>query len=121
MTTEVVFYSLAPKPAASGAKTYAAAAAGKVARGRKWLRLESRPDDVYQFPDGTSKWDVWDWLEKNPAAMRWRVAFLLDGRFYKVDSFVLASIPGGYAARDNAISLYEKGKEGWVVFIPINN
>lgn len=119
MTVEVVFYSLAPKPAASGNKTYAAAAEGKVSRGRKWFRLESRPEDVYQFPDGTDDWAVFDWLDKNHAALRDRVAFILDGVFYPVDnSSALNAVPGGPAALDNAISMHGKGREGWVVFIP---
>lgn len=121
MAVEVVFYSLAPKPAASGDKTYAAAAAGKVARGRKWFRLECRPEDVYQFPDNTSEWEVWDWLGKNPDAVRSRVAFIIDGRFHHMDNdAALAAMPSGEFARENAIAMYEKGRDGWVVFIAEN-
>lgn len=124
MAVEVVFYSLAPKPAASGDKTYAAAAAGKVARGRKWFRLECRPEDVYQFPDKSGSWDagasaVYEWLGNNPDAMRNYVAFQLGGEFYAIDNdAALSAIHGGAAARDNAIALQLKGKPGWVVFIP---
>lgn len=121
MAVEVVFYALAPKPAASGDKTYAAAAAGKVSRGRKWFRLESRPDDVYQFPDNTEPEDVYDWLDCSPAAKMVRenrAAFLIGGEFFTINSIALDSVPNGASARDNAIALYEKGKAGWVVFIP---
>lgn len=119
MAVEIVFYSLAPKPAASGGKTYAAAASGKVSRGRKWYRLESRPCDVYQFPDGVTEWEVWDWLDKNPDAVRSRVAFTVNGAFHVMDNdAALSAVPGGRVARENAITLYEKGVDGWVVFVP---
>lgn len=119
MAVEVVFYSLAPKPAASGGRTYAATAAGKVSRGRKWFRLECRPRDVYQFPDGIDELTVWDWLDKNPDAVRDRVAFTINGSFHTMDNDrALTAVPGGAAARDHAMSLYGKGRDGWVVFIP---
>lgn len=119
MAVEVVFYSLAPKPAASGNKTYAAAAAGKVSRGRKWYRLESRPCDVYQFPDGTGDWDVLDWLDRTPSVLKNRVAFMMQGVFYPVgNDTALNAVPGGPEALDNAIAMHKKGRDGWVVFIP---
>lgn len=117
MAVEVVFYSLAPKPVVSGDKTFAAAAEGKVSRGRKWYRLECRPHDVYQFPDGTTEWEVWNWLDANPDAMQNRVAFTANSRFHPILNEEALNA-GGKGSRENAISQYERGNEGWVVFIP---
>lgn len=120
MAKEVVFYSLAPKPAARGVKAFEAAAEGRVARGRKWFRLECSPGDVYQFPNGTDEIAVLDWLAGNREAEVDSVAFMIDGVFYAVDNdAALDAVPGGAAARDHAVSLYNRGKgDGWVVFIP---
>lgn len=118
MAVEVVFYSLAPKPAASGDKTYAAAASGKVSRGRKWYRLECRAKDVYLFPDGTDYWAVGDWFDRQPAGKTW-VAYTIDGVLYNLNNYsALDAVPGGGMARDNARSCYEHGRDGWVVFVP---
>lgn len=119
MVREAVFYSLAPKPPAGGDKTYAAAAAGKVARGRKWFRLESRPHGVALFPAGATPDDVYDWLYSAANKLRNTcAAFSFDGEFFTVNSAALDSVPNGAAARDNAISLHLKGRDGWVVFLP---
>lgn len=119
MAVKVMFYSLAPKPAAAGGKSFVDAAAGKAGRGRRWFRLESRPQDVFLFPAGTSEWEVWDWLDAHPAEIRGRVAFTLDGRFHLMSSdAALDAVPGGRAARENAIRFYEDGGSDWAVFVP---
>lgn len=119
MSVEVTFYVLAPKPAARGVKAFEAAAAGKVSKGRKWYRLESRPKDAYIFPEGTDEIAVLDWLAGNREAEVDSVAFMIDGVFYAVDNdAALDAVPGGTVARDHAIAMYEKHRDGWVVFIP---
>lgn len=119
MATEIIFYTLAPKPAVSGDKTYAAAAAGKVSKGRKWYRLECRPCDVYQFPDGIDDHYVLEWLDKNPESMRSRVVFAINDEFYPTgNEKALSFIPGGDATVNNSIERHKKGRDGWVVFIP---
>lgn len=127
MAVEVVFYSLAPKPAARGVKEFEAAASGKVSKGRKWYRLESRPGDVYQFPDNDPCFvadDVYDWTYAHPEFVRDRVAFTVNTpkgpAFLTIENpAALDAVQGGRAAVENAIALYEKGKgDGWVVFIP---
>lgn len=115
MAVEVVFYSLAPKPATNGSKTYAAAAAGKVSRGRKWYRLECRPCDAFVFPDGADESTVLEWLGKYPDTMQDRVAFTVNGKFHYMVNDITS---GNLEARDYAVSMYEKGREGWVVFVP---
>lgn len=118
MAREVVFYSLAPKPAVRGDKTFAAAAAGKVSKGRKWYRLECRPRDVYQFPDNVQPEYIYDWLDdyQKHKEHAW-AAFSFEGDMFSIASTDLYSMQGGMASVEHAIDMQAKGREGWVVFI----
>lgn len=119
MAVEVIFYSLAPKPPARGARAFEAVAVGKTSRGRKWYRLEATPETVYQFPDATGALAVEDWYFRNTPldGSSW-VAYSLGGEVFPLgNDDALARTPGGRAAVDNAVSCHRKGKPGWVVFI----
>lgn len=119
MAVEVVFYSLAPKPVAVGRKAWEDVAEGKASRGRRWFRLESGPEDVFQFPDGADDCAVRDWVEKNRSLVPSSVAFMLDGELHSIDNGpALSAVSGGGEARNNAMSMQAKGRAGWVVFLP---
>lgn len=121
---EIIFYALAPKPAASGGQTYTAAAAGKVSRGRKWFRLECHEEDIYYFPPHSQPEEVYEWLTHDTGwdmlKFRGWVAFAIEGGgLFPIDNAAaLDSVPNGAAARDHALEMQKKGREGWVVFIP---
>lgn len=114
MAVDVIFYSLALKPAAGGSKTYAAAAAGKVSRGRKWYRLECRPGDVFVFPDSTDEFAVLEWLENHADMARSKAAFTINGVFHYVNDTAHDSTQ----ASEHAVAMHEKGRPGWVAFVP---
>lgn len=104
---EVIFYRLGKRPPMSGDVEYAAAAEGRVSRGRKWYRLEAAPADAYLFPDGATSESVCEWFDAQAGAHDW-CAFALDGEVCS-----LHNIDGGMV--ETAIRFHNAGRPGWVV------